>query len=99
MNKEHYLTELEALQAMIAEERLAHQRTKRVLETRLSASNALLGEALDRQDTAEARLSALAAENRTLKRRLELEHTLEAIMPWATQRQQASSSSMPLFFC
>ncbi|KFF47714.1 hypothetical protein GY26_18965 [Gammaproteobacteria bacterium MFB021] len=99
MNKEHYLIELEALQAAIAEERLAHQRTKRVLETRLSASNALLGEALDRQDTAEARLSALASENRTLKRRLELEHTLEAIMPWATQRQHASSNSMPLFFC
>ncbi|WP_129591256.1 hypothetical protein [Salinicola tamaricis] len=99
MTQAHQLTELEALQAMIAEERLAHQRTKRVLETRLSASNALLGEALDRQDTAEARLSALTAENRTLKRRLELERSLDAVMPWATHRQQASSSSMPLFFC
>ncbi|WP_110690156.1 hypothetical protein [Salinicola endophyticus] len=99
MNTEEYLTELEALQATLAEERLAHQRTKRILETRLSASNALLGEALDRQDTAEARLSALMAENRTLKRRLKLDHTLAAVMPWSTHRQHAGSASMPLFFC
>ncbi|WP_353981709.1 hypothetical protein [Salinicola endophyticus] len=99
MNKENYLTELEALQAAIAEERLAHQRTKRILETRLSASNALLGEALDRQDTAEARLAALAAENRTLKHRLELDHSMMAAASWSNHRQSAGSTSMPLFFC